>query len=496
MADRAAEVLRCVEPDDETETLGLLGDYTLLCLIGSGSTGVVFQALDRRLQRTVALKVLRPSLGGVARDRFLAEARSVASVEDVNVVTIYQVGQVDRLAFIAMQWLPGETLEEKLKSGVSFDVSQITDTVLQVACGLAAAHQRQIVHRDIKPANLWICHADQQIKILDFGLARINDDNPGLTATGMLAGTPNFMSPEQTRGEQLDGRSDLFSLGCLMYQLLTGGLPFEASTILGTLQSIQNVSPIPPLQIKSDVPQHLSDLTMCLLEKQPANRPESANQLVQMLSSPRESWPIVVNQYHRSPEEDAEFTHTPSDKTARQSSALRWLMAALLLGLAGWGAWLWSPRIIRVMTDQGEVVIESKADDVEIQVFAEGKLLRVVDTETQQSFDLKSGNYTFAARSSVDSKNTFAISPNQLTMSRGSTQILTVATAENTDKRTEAKTEAKTIDPLPSKNKSTEVSSSGSIDWVDSFDKARELSNKTGWSSPRKVDSESVLIFG
>ena len=434
MADRAAEVLRCVEPDDET--LGLVGDYALLRLIGSGSTGVVFQALDRTLERTVALKVLRPSLGVVARDRFLAEARSAASIEHANVVTIFQVGQVDRLAFIAMQWLPGETLEAKLQSGVSLDESQIADTVLKVASGLAAAHQRQLVHRDIKPANLWICDTDQQLKILDFGLARINDDNPGLTATGMLAGTPNFMSPEQARGHELDGRSDLFSVGCLMYQLLTGRLPFGASTILGTLQSVQNESPIPPRQIKPDVPQHLSDLTMCLLEKQPANRPESANQLIEMLSSPREDWPIGVNQYLGSPEEKPEAVHAVSNKKARQSSGMRWLMTGLLLGLAGWGAWLWSPQIIRVMTDQGEVVIESKADDVEIQVFADGELIRVVDTQTQQSFDLKSGKYTFAARSSVDGENTFAISPKQLTMSRGSTQIVTVKTEDRAAKVT------------------------------------------------------------
>ncbi len=426
MADRAAEVLRCVEPDDET--LGIIGDYALLRLIGSGSTGVVFQALDRKLQRTVALKVLRPSLGVLARERFLAEARSAASIEHPNVVTIFQVGQVDRLAFIAMQWSPGQTLETKLQSGVCFDESQVTGIISKVASGLAAAHQKQVVHRDIKPANLWVCDSDDQIKILDFGLARISDDNPGLTATGMLAGTPNFMSPEQARGLELDGRSDLFSLGCLMYQLLTGRLPFGGPTVLATLQSVQNQSPTPPHQIKPDVPQHLSDLTMCLLEKQPANRPESAHQLIEMLSTTRKDWPITVNQYLGTPEEETEVAHNTSGKIQGQSGGMRWLIAGLLLGLAGWGAWLWAPQILRVITDQGEVVIESKADDVEVQVFADGKLIRVVDTQTQQSFDLKSGKYTFAARSSGDEKNTFTISPNQLTMSRGSTQIVKVTT--------------------------------------------------------------------
>ena len=429
MADRAAEVLRCVQPDDET--LGVLGDYALLRLIGSGSTGVVFQALDRTLERTVALKVLRPSLGVVARERFLAEARSAASIEHANVVTIFQVGQVGRLAFIAMQWLPGQTLETKLQSGNVFNESEVTDTILKVAKGLAAAHQKQLVHRDIKPANLWICDTDEQIKILDFGLARISDDNPGLTATGMLAGTPNFMSPEQARGLELDGRSDLFSVGCLMYQLLTGRLPFGASTILATLQSVQNQSPIPPRNIKPEVPQHLSDLTMCLLEKQPANRPESAGQLAEMLSSPREDWPIAVNQYVGAAEVEVEVARVATAKVPSKSGGMRWLIAGLLIGLAGWGAWLWSPQIVRVMTDQGEIVIESKVDDVEIQVFADGKLIRVVDTQTQQSFDLKSGKYTFAAQSSGNQKNTFAISPNQLTMSRGIKQVVKVKALES-----------------------------------------------------------------
>jgi serine/threonine protein kinase len=435
MADRAAEVLRCVKPDEET--LGVLGEYALLRLIGSGSTGVVFQAIDRTLDRTVALKVLRPSLGGEARERFLAEARSAASIEHPNVVTIFQVGQVDRLAFIAMPWLPGQTLEAKLQSGDSLEESEIVETMVKVSSGLAAAHQQQLVHRDIKPANLWICDADNQIKILDFGLARISDDNPGLTATGMLAGTPNFMSPEQARGQELDGRSDLFSVGCLMYQLLTGRLPFGAPTVLATLQAIQNQSPIAPRQIVPALPQHLADLTMCLLEKHPADRPESAQQLIQMLDLPREQWPITVSHYAGTTEEPSDRAvvqlNKKTDSAGFGFGGWRWIMTAVFLVLSGWGAWLWAPQIIRVMTDQGEVVIESKADDVEVQVFADGKLIRVIDTQTQQSFDLKSGSYTFAAQSSGDESNTFSLSPSQMTMSRGDTQIVKVTTPEGVD---------------------------------------------------------------
>lgn len=130
--------------------------------------------------------------------------------------------------------------------------------------------------------------------ILDFGLARITDDDPGLTATGLLAGTPNFMSPEQARGLELDGRSDLFSLGCVMYRLLTGRLPFGSATVLATLQAIQTEQPAVPQAVRPDVSEDLADLTMCLLEKQPANRPSDSEQLVTMLSVPRDQWPVNV----------------------------------------------------------------------------------------------------------------------------------------------------------------------------------------------------------
>ena len=143
-----------------------------------------------------------------------------------------------------------------------------------------------MIHRDIKPANIWVCD-DQSMKILDFGLARIADDDSGLTATGMLAGTPNYMSPEQTRGQELNGRTDLFSLGCLMYRLLTGRLPFGAATVLGTLQSIQHHHPVPVQTIRPDASDDLADITMALLEKQPANRPESAQQVIELLNQDR-----------------------------------------------------------------------------------------------------------------------------------------------------------------------------------------------------------------
>ena len=454
LADRAAEVLRYVkeESSDAEGALGRLGDYRLLHLIGAGSTGVVFQAQDLSLDRLVALKVLRPSLGELARQRFLAEARSAASIEHANVVAIYQVGQVDRLAFMAMQWQPGQTLESKLRSGDRFDNDATSQIIKQIAAGLEAAHQNQVVHRDIKPANIWLCENDDEVKILDFGLARIPDDDPGLTATGMLAGTPNFMSPEQSRGLELDGRSDLFSLGCVMYQLLTSRLPFGAPTVLATLQSIQNDSPLVPQSIEPSITDELSDLTMSLLEKQPANRPQTAAQLIDMLGEDHASWPLHVNRYaasHTPADSSADIGRKPQPSNAASWSSRLWQTVALLL--IGTAAWWWAPQIIRIATDQGEVVIEAHDDAVEVQVFENGELIRVVDTKTQQAFDLKSGNYTIKATGDDSAAGTFEVTPNSLVMKRGEQQIVRVTQQPS----------AKAEEPDHQLKKAVEIAASG-----------------------------------
>ena len=453
IADRAAEVLRCITP--EAESLGVLGDYTLVRLIGAGSTGVVFQAIDQKLDRTVALKVLRPSLGETARSRFLVEAKLAASIEHTNVVTIFQVGQVGRLAYMAMPWLPGQTLESLLASGEELSEDRIVKIISQVAAGLNAAHQNQLVHRDIKPANLWICEDDHQLKILDFGLARISDDDPNFTATGMLAGTPNFMSPEQTRGLELDGRSDLFSLGCVLYRLLTRKLPFGAPTVLATLSSIQNDHPTPPKGISPEVNQDLSDLAMCLLEKQPANRPQSATQTIELLSLPRDQWPETIGSYLGSAVSGATTTNANLPRTSTAGSSNNrgnWFRSGILalgLALVGGLGWMFAPQIIRIATDQGEVVIETDDENVEVQVIQNGELIRVIDLTTQQSFELKSGKYTFVAVAPNDApepKNHFSIEPGTLTMSRGARAIVKIKMGGNILGSDSSEEDAETIE--------------------------------------------------
>ena len=297
LENRAAEVSRLLPDSELVGSIGTVGGYEITRLLGAGSTGIVYEASDLNLNRKVALKILRPSLGDSARERFMNEARAAAAISHPNVITIYQVGVEGPLAFIAMELTDGQTLESRLNDVAFIPEDDVRNMAMQIAHGLAAAHRNGLIHRDIKPANVWLKSENDHAVILDFGLARIADDDPQMTATGMLAGTPNFMSPEQTRGLELDGRSDLFSLGCLMYRASTGKLPFGSTGILATLQAIQHDEPRAPKLLNPHVSDDFSDLVMALLEKQPASRPENADQLVEALQSDRSSWPFQVSSY-------------------------------------------------------------------------------------------------------------------------------------------------------------------------------------------------------
>ena len=294
--DRAAEVQRLLEPPTSDGMIGRLERYEIESLLGAGSTGVVYKAIDSQLGRPVAIKFLRPSLGDPAKKRFVAEARATALLSHPNVIAIYEVGSSGTLAYIAMNWEQGQTLEQRLASDSTLTIDEAKSLATQIGNGLAHAHAQGLIHRDIKPANIWITDK-LTARILDFGLVRITDEDPQLTCTGLIAGTPCYMSPEQSRGIEMDSRSDLFSLGCLMYQSLTGTLPFRSDNALATLQSIQREQPTPPHELDTEIPTDVSDLVMCLLEKSPSRRPPSAEKFVAALNSDRKQWPFHVSHY-------------------------------------------------------------------------------------------------------------------------------------------------------------------------------------------------------
>jgi urea transport system substrate-binding protein len=285
--DSPIDLHKLFGPPDAPGELGTLAHYRVLRQLGAGGMGAVFLAQDPHLDRQVALKVMRPEMASDthARERFLREARAVAAVKNDHVITIYQVGQHDDVPFLAMELLQGRTLEEQLEQTPSLPLPEVLRIARETAVGLVAAHQQGLMHRDIKPANIWLESPSGRVKILDFGLARLTRDKTHLTETGVIMGTPDFMSPEQAGGGKVDFRSDLFSLGVVLYYLATGTLPFEGETVMAVLTALAVAAPKPVRQVNPDVPQSLANLVTWLLQKDPAQRPASADEVVQAIAA-------------------------------------------------------------------------------------------------------------------------------------------------------------------------------------------------------------------
>jgi eukaryotic-like serine/threonine-protein kinase len=263
--------------------------YELDCEIGRGGMGVVYRAKDRRLKRTVAIKVLPPELAfrSEIKTRFLREAETAAQLNHPNIVDIYAVDEAEGIVFFVMAYITGDNLAKRLHDHGTLSVDETRRTLRDVADALAYAHERGVVHRDIKPDNILIDGQSGRPMVTDFGIARaISEGNSRLTATGIAIGTPTYMSPEQAAGErEIDGRSDLYSLGILGYQMLTGEPPFVANSTPAILVKHISERPIPVEQRRTDVPQDLARVIMSLLEKDPANRIASAGAVVGALDT-------------------------------------------------------------------------------------------------------------------------------------------------------------------------------------------------------------------
>src|SRR5579863_7461177 len=240
-----------LDPPTRPDSLGRIGHYEVLQVLGHGGFGIVFRAFDDVLHRVVAVKVLSPQMAATspARKRFLREARSSAQVRHENVVQVYEVGE-QPLPYIAMEFIPGETLQQRLDRIGPIDVPEVVRIGRQIAEGLAAAHANDLVHRDIKPANILLEGGGQRVKITDFGLARAADD-ASISQSGLVAGTPMYMAPEQARGATLDQRADLFSLGSVLYVMTAGRPPFRAN---GTLAVLKRVAEDDPRPIREVIP--------------------------------------------------------------------------------------------------------------------------------------------------------------------------------------------------------------------------------------------------
>jgi serine/threonine-protein kinase len=282
----AAEVpLDFLGPPGRPGRLGRLGRYEVVEVVGRGGMGVVLKALDPALNRFVAIKVLAPQWAGsgAARERFAREARAAAAVRHENVVAIHGVDEVRGLPYLVMEYVHGTSLQQRLDRTGPLAVKEVLRIGTQAAAGLAAAHAQGIVHRDVKPANILLENGVERVKLTDFGLARAADD-ASLTQSGVIAGTPLYMAPEQARGEPVDPRADLFSLGSVLYLLCTGRPAFRAGGTLAVLKRVCEDAPRPIREVNPDVPAWLAEIVAVLHAKGPADRFQSAEELRQLLA--------------------------------------------------------------------------------------------------------------------------------------------------------------------------------------------------------------------
>jgi hypothetical protein len=267
------------------EMLGRLGRYEIERVIGAGGMGVVLRGFDTELNRPVAIKVLARHLAhsGAARQRFAREARAAAAVVHEHVVAIHNVETAAETPFLVMQYVAGESLQARVDRDGPLETKEILRIGCQAAAGLHAAHAQGVIHRDIKPANILLEHGVERALVTDFGLARTVDD-ASLTHTGVVTGTPHYMSPEQANGRPADQRTDLFSLGSVLYFMATGRPPFRAERAMGVLHRICQDRHRPAWEINPDIPDELSDIIDALLQKQPERRIATAAELQRRLT--------------------------------------------------------------------------------------------------------------------------------------------------------------------------------------------------------------------
>lgn len=286
-----AKVAAVIEAEKKLDSGKRFGHYEIIKQIGAGGMGEVYLAKDTRLERKTAIKILP---GSVAHDeermqRFVREAKSASALNHPNIITIYEIGETDDTHFIATEYIEGATLRERLKSS-PVNLKSALEMAIQVASALDAAHRTGIIHRDIKPENVMI-RPDGLVKILDFGIAKLTEKPAVIdleaatvinaqTQTGMIIGTAAYMSPEQARGETVDARSDIFSFGLILYEMIAGKPPFEGKNAIEIIGSILNKEPVPLSRQTAEVPHEIERIVEKTLRKDREQRYQTAKDLL------------------------------------------------------------------------------------------------------------------------------------------------------------------------------------------------------------------------
>jgi serine/threonine protein kinase len=279
-----ASLRRLLGPSDDPRMMGRIGTYEIVGLLGQGGMGVVFKAFDPSLNRYVAIKMLAPMLmpSVVFKQRFLREAQSAAAVVHDNVVGIHAISEWQRIPYLVMTFVRGQSLQSRLHDRGHLSLREALRIGLQISAGLEAAHAQGLIHRDIKPANILLESDVDRVMITDFGIAKAIDDLR-FTGTNTLLGTPEYMSPEQARDEELDYRADLFSLGCVLYEASTGRSPFRSSTPYGAIRKVIDINPPSVCSVVPDLPAWFAEIVLRLLSKDKKSRFQSAAEVAALL---------------------------------------------------------------------------------------------------------------------------------------------------------------------------------------------------------------------
>ncbi len=491
-------------PAQHADEIGRLGKYRVLKILGHGGMGVVFKGEDPKLKRLVAIKAMLPALAASASagKRFLREAQSMAAVEHDNIVRVYQVDEDRGVPFLAMEFLKGEPLDVRLERETVLPIDDVLKIGREMAQALRAAHSHGLVHRDIKPGNVWLEIKDEgermkdeeetvasslsvqpssfRVKILDFGLARASQQDSGLTQQGAIIGTPAYMAPEQARGDVVDARSDLWSLGVALYRMCTGCQPFSGNDTVSTLMAVALHEPAAPHSMNAKLPPGLSALVMGLLEKDSAKRIASADEVVKRIRALERERTQTPAQTTLVPKSVERTTVVPQTLTEQNPPRRRrpWIVAGMLGFLALIVAAVF---VIRLQNNEGEFIVEVEDDSVTVALDKLGDL-KLVDKKSGKEYSVKSqkmptGEYELRVNDTAAglefSARTFAINSKDAARVRVSFKKKDEGVA-----KTKTKTPPTTAPPTPAGRYKLEFDANSKID-VSSL---TEPPNKVDWT--------------
>ncbi len=386
-----------LEPGNQPSSAGRLAHYELMELVGHGAYGLVFRAVDESLNREVAIKILSPDFSGSfpARQRFVREARSAAAIRHGNVVGIYAVAE-QPLPYLVMEFVPGTTLQCELDRGRKFSAKQVASIGIQIASGLQAAHSLGLIHRDVKPANILLQSPSKivssstadgtdaakstpefHVRLSDFGLARSMDFASTMTTERLVVGTPAYMSPEQVHGEHLDQRTDLFSLGSLLYTLCTGHAPFAANSLAALLLQVSNAKARPIEEVAPETPEALKIVIQRLMLPDRALRYQSADEVILDLTRVQNDQPLESAAI-ATPSSLKSGSPTGNHGSWKRSIALTAFAVLAMLG------------VLLIRASETEFVVTTNDPEIATRIDKSGGIL-VENLTTRTTYTLKAG---------------------------------------------------------------------------------------------------------